>query len=148
MNVSWIWQQFDQLSARGVYEILALRQNVFVLEQKCLYLDVDGLDIQAQHLLGRDDGGALVAYARLLPPHVKYTEPSIGRVLVDKAARGFGLGRRIVDLCLEKCAADYSDQGVRISAQVYLQDFYHSFGFERVGDLYDDGGIAHVEMVL
>lgn len=148
MDVDWSWQQFSELSAIETYEILALRQNVFVLEQKCLYLDVDGLDIHAWHLCGRNHAGALVAYARLLPPRLKYSEPSIGRVLVGKTARGLGLGRQLMSLCLEKCSADYSGQGVRISAQVYLERFYQSFGFKQVGDLYDDGGIPHVEMVL
>ncbi len=128
--------------------MLAARQQVFMVEQACLYLDADGLDTQAWHLFGTDPDAALMAYARLLPPHTRYPEPSIGRVLVAKAARGIGLGRTLLTRCLEKCEAEYGDQTVRISAQVYLSAFYESFGFEVVGQPYDDGGIAHVKMVL
>ncbi len=128
--------------------MLAARQQVFMVEQACLYLDADGLDHQAWHLLGSHADGALIAYARVLPPHTRYPEPSIGRVLVAKTARGIGLGRTLLTLCLEKCKAEQGDQNVRVSAQVYLRAFYESFGFEVVGQPYDDGGIAHVGMVL
>ena len=127
--------------------MLAVRQQVFMVEQACLYLDADGLDIQAWHLLGAASDGALIAYARLLPPHTRYSEPSIGRVLVAKSARGRGLGRMLLTRCLEQCEIEYGNQTVRVSAQVYLSAFYESFGFKIVGEPYDDGGIAHVGMV-
>ncbi len=148
LKIDWTWRCFDDISAAAVYEMLAVRQQVFVVEQACLYLDADGLDSQAWHLFGYDSSGRLVAYARLLPPQTRYEEPSIGRVLVGKAARGVGLGRELISRCLKKCETQYSQQSVRISAQVYLTAFYQSFGFESFGEPYDDGGIAHIGMLL
>ena len=148
MKISWIWQCFDDMSAAKVYGMLAVRQQVFVVEQACLYLDADGLDSLAWHVFGYDPSGRLAAYARLLPPETRYKEPSIGRVLVCKPARGVGIGRELISRCLEKCETQYSHPSVRISAQVYLTAFYQSFGFESVGEPYDDGGIAHVGMLL
>ncbi|MGB3298719.1 MAG: GNAT family N-acetyltransferase [Phormidesmis sp.] len=140
------------MSAAQVYKMLAVRQQVFVLEQKCLYLDADGLDNTAWHLFGyplsNSSSDEPMAYARLLPPHTRYKEPSIGRVLVQKAARGTGLGRELITQCLEKCQMEYWNQAIRISAQVYLTAFYESFGFETFGEPYDDGGIAHIGMLL
>ena len=148
MKINWTWRCFEDISAAAVYEMLAVRQQVFVVEQTCLYLDADGLDSQAWHLFGYDLSGRLVAYARLLPPQTRYAEPSIGRVLVGKAARGVGIGRELISRCLEKCETQYSHPSVRISAQVYLTAFYQSFGFESLGEPYDDGGIAHIGMLL
>ncbi|PZO12046.1 MAG: GNAT family N-acetyltransferase [Leptolyngbya foveolarum] len=145
--IDWYWRTFGELSNAQIYDILAVRQQVFVLEQKCLYLDVDGRDREALHLLGNNCANQIVAYARLLPPNTRYAEPSIGRVLVVESARGTGLGRELVQRCLEKCELPYGDYSVKISAQVYLREFYQSFGFEGVGEPYDDGGIPHVEMV-
>ncbi|KPQ37411.1 MAG: ElaA protein [Phormidesmis priestleyi Ana] len=147
-QIRWTWRWFDELPATEVYEMLAVRQQVFVVEQDCLYLDADGRDSNAWHLFGYDPHQQLIAYARLLPPNTRYPEPSIGRVLVRKAARGHGLGRQLITLCLEKCGAEYPEQNVRISAQVYLTEFYKSFGFQPTGEPYDDGGIPHVGMVL
>ena len=154
-NVDWFWRTFDELSNVQVYGILALRQQVFVLEQECLYLDVDGRDAEALHLFGcvgedsleEDRANNIVAYARLLPPNTRYAEPSIGRVLVVESARGGGLGKGLIVRCLEKCKKAYADYPVKVSAQVYLARFYQSFGFEVVGEPYDDGGIPHVGMV-
>ena len=148
LKIDWTWRCFDDISAAAVYEMLAVRQQVFVVEQACLYLDADGSDSQAWHLFGHDLSGRLVAYARLLPPQTRYEEPSIGRVLVGKAARGVGIGRELISRCLEKCEAQYSHPSVRISAQVYLTAFYQSFGFEPFGEPYDDGGIGHIGMLL
>lgn len=148
--MEWCWREFNELSNEQVYDILAVRQQVFVLEQKCLYLDVDGRDREALHLFGSnrfDQFDQIVAYARLLLPNTRYAEPSIGRVLVVESARGNGLGRELMARCLEKCELAYADYPVKVSAQVYLKDFYRGFGFEVVGEPYDDGGIPHVGMV-
>lgn len=145
--IDWHWRTFGELSNGQLYDILAVRQQVFVLEQKCLYLDVDGCDREALHLLGNNRANQIVAYARLLPPNTRYAEPSIGRVLVVKSARRTGLSRELIERCLEKCELTYADYSVKISAQVYLREFYQSFGFEGVGEPYDDGGIPHVGMV-
>ncbi|MGB3767713.1 MAG: GNAT family N-acetyltransferase [Phormidesmis sp.] len=147
LSMDWYWREFGALSNEQVYDILAVRQQVFVLEQKCLYLDVDGRDSAALHLFGCNNSDEIMAYARLLPPNTRYAEPSIGRVLVVEAARGEGLGQELIRRCLEKCELAYTGHSVKISAQVYLKDFYQSFGFEVVGEPYDDGGIPHVGMV-
>ena len=147
MKLQWCWREFSELSNGQVYDILAVRQQVFVLEQKCLYLDVDGRDKEALHLFGSNDADEIVAYARLLPPNTRYVEPSIGRVLVVESARDEGLGRELIARCLEKCKQAYADHPVKVSAQVYLTQFYQGFGFEVVGEPYDDGGISHVGMI-
>lgn len=152
MNIKWVWRTFDRLSNSQVYDILLLRQQVFVLEQKCLYLDTDGRDQKALHLFGcsvsnNSEPAEIMAYARLLPPCTRYVEPSIGRVLVVESARRHGLGKQLIQRCLEKCEAIYPKSAIKISAQVYLVGFYQSFGFKAVGKPYDDGGISHIGMI-
>ena len=148
MKISWIWQRFDEISGTQMHEILATRQKIFVVEQQCLYQDADELDQKSWHLIGRDANGELIAYARLNFPGTRYAEPSFGRVLTVQAARGLGLGRQIVQQCLEKCSAEYPDRDIRISAQAYLEQFYQTFGFEVTSQPYDDEGIEHVDMLL
>ena len=131
-----------------MHEILAVRQSVFVLEQHCFYQDADEFDLLSWHLIGRDERGVIAAYARLCFPNTKYQEPAIGRVLVVKSARGKGLGKQLIQRCLRKCEAAYPSQGIRISAQQYLQPFYEDFGFQAVGSPYDDAGVAHIAMIL
>lgn len=148
MEINWAWQKFEALSGLEVYEILAIRQQVFAVEQQCAYLDADGIDIQSWHLCGRNSTQMLVAYARLMPPGVKYPELSIGRVLVLSAERGSGLGHQLVAQCLNKCRAEYYKQDIRISAQAHLEKFYASAGFERTGEPYNEDGIKHIAMRL
>lgn len=143
----WIWKTFDQLSLEQLYDAIHLRQQVFVIEQECLYLDADGFDPACLHGLGYDNQGALVAYARVLPPGVRYAEPSIGRVIVAEPLRGKGIGEALMKQALARTAALYPGMPVRISAQARLERFYQRLGFASVGDLYDDTGIAHVDML-
>ena len=130
---------------QGLYDILALRCRVFILEQGP-YLDPDGLDGQCWHLQGRDDGGALLAYLRTVDPGIKHAEPSIGRVITAPEVRGIGLGRTLMREGLARCAAQWPGQGLRISAQARLQRFYAELGFEAVGDEYLEDDIPHREM--
>lgn len=143
----WIWKTFDQLSLEQLYDAIHLRQQVFVIEQECLYLDADGFDPACLHGLGYDDQGALMAYARILPPGVRYAEPSIGRVIVAEQLRGKGIGEALMKQALARSAALYPDMSVRISAQARLERFYQRLGFLTVSDLYDDTGIPHVDML-
>ena len=145
MALSWRWQRFEDLGVDGVYDMLALRAKVFILEQGP-YLDPDGADRHGWHLLGRDESGALLAYLRLLDPGVKFAEPSIGRVVVDASLRGQGIGHDLVHEGIARCAALWPDRAIRISAQAHLQGFYRSHGFETVSDQYLDDGIPHVDM--
>ncbi len=146
----WQWRRFDDLSGAEVYAVLAQRQQVFVLEQQCLYNDFDGLDQAAFHLLGwRDDGGtrALAAYLRVLAPGAKYAEMSIGRVLTAQAFRGTGLGRELLAQGIAHAERQFPGQRIRIGAQHYLEAFYASFGFQTVTPPYDEDGIVHVDML-
>ena len=145
MALSWRWQRFEDLGVDGVYDMLALRAKVFILEQGP-YLDPDGADRHGWHLLGRDESGALLAYLRLLDPGVKFAEPSIGRVVVDASLRGQGIGHDLVREGIARCAALWPDRAIRISAQAHLQGFYRSHGFETTSAPYLDDGIPHVDM--
>jgi ElaA protein len=145
MALSWGWRRFESLGVDGVYDMLALRARVFVLEQGP-YLDPDGADRRAWHLLGRDEAGALLAYLRVLDPGVKFDEPSIGRVVVDASLRGQGVGHELVREGIVRCSALWPQHAIRISAQAHLQRFYGRHNFETVSDEYLDDGIAHVDM--
>jgi ElaA protein len=143
--LAWSWHRFSDLGVDGVYDMLALRAKVFVLEQGP-YLDPDGADRQAWHLLGRNESGELVAYLRVLDPGVKYEEPSIGRVVVDAGLRGHGVGHLLVREGVERCVALWPGRAICIGAQAHLQRFYHHHGFVTVSDEYLDDGIPHVQM--
>ena len=149
-NIEWQWSRFGDLSVLDLYTVMEQRQQVFVLEQHCLYPDLDGLDQDAWHLLGwRSAGGQrqLAAYLRLLAPGVKFAEMSLGRVITTQAARGSGAGRVLIAKgieCAERC---YPGGRIRIGAQQHLEAFYGSFGFERVSEPYDEDGIMHIDML-
>ncbi|MBO9537227.1 GNAT family N-acetyltransferase [Herbaspirillum sp.] len=143
----WIWKTFDQLSLEQLYDAIRLRQQVFVIEQECLYPDADGFDPACLHGLGYDNEGALMAYARVLPPGVRYAEPSIGRLIVAEQLRGKGAGEALMKQAMARTTALYPGMPMRISAQARLERFYRRLGFISVGDLYDDTGIPHVDML-
>ena len=144
--LTWNWTRFARLSGDDVYDMLALRSTIFVVEQHCVYLDADGLDRQSWHLLGRDASGELLAYARVCDPGVKYAPPSIGRVVVHPSKRGTGLGHVLIAEALRRCDDTYAGQRNRIGAQAHLQDFYGHHGYESVGDTYLEDGIVHIDM--
>ncbi|QSQ18845.1 GNAT family N-acetyltransferase [Pyxidicoccus parkwayensis] len=147
----WQWKSFPELTLDELYALLALRQEVFVVEQRSIYQDVDGLDAASLHLLAYDDAQGtpfLAAYLRVLPPGVKFPdECSLGRVVTSPRARGRGQGRELVARGLARLDADFPAAAIRISAQHYLQRFYEDFGFHAEGDVYDEDGIPHIEMV-
>lgn len=146
LSLHWHWSRFEELGLHALYELLALRQRVFVLEQGP-YLDADGLDQHAWHLQGRDDDRKLVAYLRVVDPGFKYEEPSIGRVVTDASVRGSGLGRLLVAEGVAGCERLWPGRALRISAQAHLQRFYAEVGFETVGEPYLEDEIPHVEML-
>jgi ElaA protein len=146
-TLTWTLTKFADLSPRELYEALALRQRVFVVEQACAYLDCDGHDASALHLLGTDEGGVLVAYARLLPPGTTYREASIGRVVTDSSVRRSGAGRALMREAIGRARATWGGS-IRIGAQRYLERFYGELGFVPDGEPYDEDGIPHVPMVL
>lgn len=144
--IAWRVARFEELDAREVHDILQARSAVFVVEQNCVFQDVDGADPASWHLLGREDG-ALLAYCRLVPPGIKFAEASIGRVLTTEAGRRQGLGRVLMAEAVRRAQALWPGQPLRIGAQVYLERFYGEFGFVRASDEYDEDGIPHIEMV-
>lgn len=140
---------FDELSPRSLYEILALRQEVFVVEQNCPYQDCDGKDLRSWHLEGRDDSGKLICYTRLLPAGVAYEGfVSIGRVVSSPSARGTGAGKILMEKSIETCRQLFGNQAIKIGAQTYLLKFYEGFGFRSTGEEYLEDGIPHTKMIL
>ena len=146
-NLSWEWKSFIDLHRDDLYEILKFRQEIFVVEQKSWYLDVDGLDQASLHLIVRTKEN-LIGYLRLTPPGKKYIETSIGRVSIHIAHRGEGLGNQLLTMGIEKGKKVYGSGSFRISAQEYLISYYEKHGFKVQGSPYDEDGIPHVEMLL
>ena len=148
--VQWQWKRFAELAPLELYAALSARVAVFVVEQRCVFQDLDGLDPFAWHLLGwtgSHDERTLCAYLRLIEPGRKYREPSIGRVLTTASYRGFGLGREAMREGLSRSAMLYPGQVVRIAAQQRLERFYASMGFHPASAPYEEDGILHVDMV-
>ena len=146
--MQWQVVPFAELSASALYEALALRQLVFVVEQTCPYLDCDGKDAFALHLLGRDERGELVAYARLFAAGKSFREAAIGRVVTHPSVRRTGVGRALMREAIARTRAAFGAGPIRIGAQRYLEAFYGSLGFEIASAPYDEDGIPHVEMLL
>ncbi len=136
---------FEGLSGGEVYEILALRQRVFVVEQHCAYLDADGLDGGAEHLSIRE-GSELVAYARVLAPGPRFGTFAIGRVIVSPERRGEQLGRRVMEEAISRVLGARGPVALSLAAQAHLEPFYGSLGFVRTSELYDEDGIPHIDM--
>jgi len=148
-NIEWQCDELANLTPEDLYAAMQLRQKVFIVEQNCAYLDADGVDPKSMHLLGwRDNNGyrKLVAYARLLPPRIKYAESSIGRVATHPDARGEGLGKALMLESIERIESAGWGTEIRIAAQMYLERFYEGFGFRRVTDPYTEDNIWHVDM--
>jgi len=148
--IDWQFSRFADLSPFDLYDVLAQRQNVFILEQTCLYPDIDGHDIDAHHLLGWrtvDGKRVLAAYLRVLAPGAKYDEMSLGRVVTTSAARGSGAGRALLEQGIAHAEALHPGHRIRIGAQQYLERFYQGFGFETVSAPYDEDGIMHIDML-
>lgn len=144
-KLHFTWQQFSELSALEVYEILALRSAVFIVEQHAFCHDPDGKDIFALHLMGMKNNH-LVAYLRLFPPTETNNDLVFGRVLTATSARTKGFGKQLIQTLITYCDIHYPDTPIQCSAQFYLKKFYENFGFIAYGDIYDDAGIPHISM--
>jgi len=144
-DISTEWRRFAELSAPALYELLRFRQQIFVVEQRSAYPDLDGLDQDAWHLLLRCEDGAIAACLRVV---VARAAIRIGRVAVGSRLRRNGLGRRMVTEALAFCRERDSAAPIILSAQLYLVDFYRSFGFATTGAPYDEHGLMHVDMRL
>lgn len=144
--LNWRCDAFDALKPQALYDLLRLRTEVFVMEQNCVFQDMDGADPACHHLLG-ERGGVLLAYARLVPAGLKFAEASIGRVVSDPSARGTGMGHALMREAVRQLHALWGERPIRIGAQAHLQGFYRQHGFETEGPPYDEDGIPHVEML-
>jgi len=138
-------KKFDELTAGELYKILALRAEIFVVEQECVYNDVDGKDLKSIHMWLQENS-KIVAYIRIVDKGVSYDEASIGRVVVDKDERGRGLAKKIVKEGIQYITEKLGEKKITIGAQEYLKSFYESLGFLEISDVYDEDGIPHLDM--
>jgi ElaA protein len=145
MTMNWTIRTLDELSARELYELIRLRVDVFVVEQNCPYAELDGLDLNAHHVLGHDEEGRLMACARILPPEHGGL-PHIGRVVVHPALRGKGLAHELMTNALDALHRIHGSRRSELAAQAHLEAFYAAHGYERTGADYDLDGIPHVDM--
>jgi ElaA protein len=144
---NWTFKPFRQLSTEELYAILRLRSEVFVVEQNCVFLDMDNKDHHCDHLMGWN-GDRLAAYSRIVPAGISYVESSIGRIVTSPAARGAGIGRELLVNSIDHLYTLYGKRDIRIGAQCYLKKFYESFRFVQKGEIYLEDGIEHIEMLL
>ena len=140
-------KKFDELTLEELYEILKLRSEVFVVEQNCIYNDIDGKDKTSFHVIIKENN-EITAYLRVLPPGISYENASLGRVLVAKDARGMGYAKAIVTEGINCILRNFNTNKITIGAQEYLKDFYSEFVFKPVSEVYDEDGIPHLDMTL
>jgi ElaA protein len=145
--MEWNCKYFDELTAAEMYAILQLRNEVFVVEQRCIFQDADNKDQFSFHLMCWSDN-QLLAYTRLLGPGKSYTEASIGRVVTAAQARNSGLGKELMQRSINKCYSLFGKNSIKIGAQFYLKNFYSSLGFQQTSEIYLEDDIQHIEMIL
>ncbi len=145
-GIEWRFTAFDELTPAELYAVLQLRSEVFVVEQACVFQDMDGADAAAMHLLGTL-GGQLVAYARCLAAGIKFSEASMGRIATRDSVRGSGAGDALVEKAIACLLQQWGAQAIRIGAQARLELFYRQHGFVKTGALYMEDGIPHIEML-
>ncbi|WJF89472.1 GNAT family N-acetyltransferase [Paraburkholderia bonniea] len=149
LTLTWRWSAFDEFTPGEIYDVLAARSAVFVVEQNCVYGDIDGQDKHAWHLRAHaamPDGLQLAACLRVLVPDSADPDVRIGRVLTCIDFRGFGLGRALMEQALAHIGVQWPGVAMRLHAQAHLQPFYAAFGFTPVSEIHDEDGIAHVWM--
>ena len=144
---NFIWHDFNSISKDELYDVLSLRQRVFIIEQDCFYEDLDYSDQDANHLLLYEDN-KLIAYSRVFPPGIKYDAASIGRIVTDLDYRGKGYGKIITQESIQFLKNNFPESDISISAQYRLVDFYENLGFEREGKIYLEDDIDHIKMTL
>jgi ElaA protein len=146
IGIDWKFAPFDALTLTELYAVLQLRSEVFVVEQACVFQDMDGADTEAMHLLGIS-GGELVAYARCFAAGLKFKEASIGRIITRSNLRGSGAGHVLVRQAIDSVTQQWGPQAIRIGAQAHLENFYRQHGFETSAEPYIEDGIPHIEML-
>ena len=141
-----IIKTFSELTKEELYQILQLRSEVFVVEQECVYQDIDYKDQKAIHVLGVKNN-RIIAYTRVFKPGDYFNEASIGRVVVAEKERKFKYGYSIMKSSIEAISTYFNETTIKISAQTYLRKFYNSLGFSQIGDGYLEDGIPHISML-
>lgn len=144
--MKWSVKGFGELSVKELYECMVLRQEVFVVEQNCPYLDADGKDFDSFHVMGYMHS-ELAVYARIVTPGASYAEVSIGRIVSSAKHRRTGAGKALMKTCHDFITQEYGPSPIRISAQCYLEKFYSELGYEPTGKEYLEDGIPHMEML-
>lgn len=145
-TIAWTIKSFSELSPSALYGILKLRSEVFVVEQQCIFLDMDDKDQESRHVMGRLND-ELVATCRILPPSLAYDEPSIGRVVGSPRYRGKGAGIALMENAIQETLRLYGTLPIKIGAQLYLKRFYESFGFVQCSETYMEDDIPHIKML-
>lgn len=146
MQIQWLLKKFEELTPYQLYAILQLRNEVFVVEQACVFQDADDKDQLSWHLMGFTES-KLVAYTRLLPAGVGYHMASIGRVVTSPSVRRSGAGRQLMQQSIDTVYALFGHVPIKLGAQLYLKQFYESFGFRQISDVYLEDGIEHIYMI-
>lgn len=146
MKISFEIKHYSDLTLDVFHDIISLRMEVFNVEQEVFYNDLDGYDKDAYHLIGKNKEGEIIATARILKPRAKYDKASFGRVVIDKPNRGNGFGHEMVVFMNDFVEQKFPEAGCKISAMLYLQEFYESHGYKRTSDVYPDCGIDHIDM--
>jgi len=145
--INWSIKKFDDLTPNELYSVLQLRNEVFVVEQNCVFQDADNKDQDSHHLMGWDNE-MLVAYARIVPPGIAYDSfPSIGRVVTSPKMRNKGIGKILMWQSIEELQKLFGNSSIKLGAQLYLKKFYESFGFVQSSEVYMEDGIPHLEMI-
>lgn len=147
MSIAWKSKPFNELTAAELYAIMQLRNEVFVVEQHCVFQDADNKDQYAWHVMGWKND-RLIAYTRLVPKGISYEYASIGRVVTSPDARGSGTGKELMEESISILYTLWGKQPIQIGAQLYLKKFYESFGFQQTSSVYLEDGIEHIEMIL
>lgn len=140
-------KRFNELTLNELYDVLKLRCEVFIVEQNCVYQDIDDKDQEALHIIGKDHSG-IVAYTRCFSPGIYFKEASIGRVVVKKEMRKYGYGFEIMKASIQAIQNTYSTGIIKLSGQTYLIQFYESLGFKTIGEPYLEDGIPHIAMII
>jgi len=145
--LEWKIKHFNELSTLEFHDLIALRIRVFIVEQNCPYLEIDGKDKKSYHVIARDGIGNLVATARIIPAGIAYSEIAVGRVVVDSNYRDKGYGHQLMKHVLQFVEAEFGAAPIRISAQSHLEKYYNAHGFESTGKAYLEDDIPHIEML-
>lgn len=148
MNITWYHKHFKELNTTELYQILQLRNEVFIVEQHCPFQDLDDKDLKCYHLIGFDtESKKVMAYTRIVPAGISFEEASIGRVITSPLARKGGIGKQLMNKSIELLEELYGSVSIKIGAQLYLKKFYESFGFQQVEEVYLEDGIEHILMI-